>query len=66
MAEHIYMFSGESRHVVLRTTPDMAGELINWFGNGVTFTDETEDSVLAHVTVNLQAMRFWALQLSGI
>ena len=62
MAEHIYMFSGESRHVVLRTTPDMAGELINWFGNGVTFTDETEDSVLAHVTVNLQAMRFWALQ----
>lgn len=62
MAEHIYMFSGESGPVTMRTTPDMAGELIDWFGSGVTFSDETEDSVIAHVTANLQAMRFWALQ----
>ena len=46
----------------MRTTPGMAGELIDWFGNGVTFTDETETSVIAHVTVNLQAMRYWVLQ----
>ncbi|MGI6700720.1 MAG: helix-turn-helix transcriptional regulator [Christensenellales bacterium] len=62
MAEHIYMFSGESQQVIMRTTPDMAGELIDWFGNGVIFTDETETSVIAHVKANLQAMRFWALQ----
>ena len=62
MAEHVYMFSGESQRVTLRTTPGMAGELIDWFGNGVTFSDETENSVIAHVTANLQAMRFWALQ----
>ena len=62
MAEHIYMFSGESQKVIFRTSPKMAGELLDWFGNGVTFTDETEDSVLAHVTVNLEAMRYWALQ----
>lgn len=62
MAEHIYMFSGESSRVILRTTPEMASELIDWFGEGVTFTDQTEFSVLAHVTANLQAMRFWALQ----
>ena len=62
MAEHVYMFAGESQHVILRTHPDMAGELIDWFGNGVSFTDETEDSVIAHVTANLQAMRYWALQ----
>jgi len=62
MAEHIYMFSGESQKVIMRTTPQMAGELLDWFGNGVTFTDETETSVLAHVTVNLGAMRYWALQ----
>lgn len=62
MAEHFYMFSGESQRVIMRTTPGMAGELIDWFGNGVTFSDETEDSVIAHVTANLQAMRFWALQ----
>jgi len=62
MAEHVYMFSGESQRVVMKTSPSMAGELIDWFGNNVTFTEETKDSVIAHVTVNLQAMRFWALQ----
>jgi len=62
MAEHVYMFAGESGRITMRTTPGMAGELIDWFGNGVTFSDETETSVLAHVTANLQAMRFWALQ----
>lgn len=62
MAEHIYMFSGESGQVTMWTSPGMAGELIDWFGSGVTFYDETEDSVLARVTANLQAMRFWALQ----
>ena len=56
------MFSGESSRVVMRTSPGMAGELIDWFGNGVTFSDETENSVIASVTVNLQAMRYWALQ----
>ena len=62
MAEHVYMFSGESQKIVMRTTPGMAGELIDWFGSGVTFSDETETSVIAQVTANLQAMRFWALQ----
>ena len=62
MAEHVYMFAGKSDHVVLQTTPGMAGELIDWFGNGVRFTNETNNSVLAHVTVNFEAMRYWALQ----
>lgn len=62
MAEHVYMFAGESQRVIMRTNPSMAGELIDWFGSGVTFSDETENSVIAHVTANLQAMRFWALQ----
>ena len=56
------MFSGKSERVILRTFPGMAGELIDWFGNGVTFSDETEDSVVATVVANLQAMRYWALQ----
>ena len=62
MAEHIYMFSGDSARITMKTTPGMAGELIDWFGNGITFTEQTEDSVTVHVTANLQAMRFWALQ----
>ncbi len=34
----------------------------DWFGNGVTFYDETEDSVFARVKLNLKAARFLALQ----
>lgn len=62
MAEHIYMYAGESERIEMRTSPQMAGELINWFGNNVSFSDETETSVIAHVTANVQAMKFWALQ----
>ena len=62
MAEHIYMFSGESRRTVMRCPIWIVGELIDWFGNKVTFSDETEETVLASVTVNQEAMRFWALQ----
>lgn len=62
MAEHIYMFSGDSARVTMKTTPGMAGELIDWFGDGITFMEEAENSVTARVTANLQAMRFWALQ----
>jgi len=62
MDEHIYMFGGDSARITIKTKPDMAGELIDWFGSKVTFTNENEDSVIAHVTANLKAMRFWALQ----
>jgi len=62
MAEHIYMFSGESERITLRTAKGMAGELIDWFGSGISFQDEDDDNVLAYVTANLQAMQFWALQ----
>lgn len=62
MAEHIYMFSGKSELVTLRTDRGMVNELVDWFGSGVSFTQEDDDVVLARVTANIQAMRFWALQ----
>jgi len=62
MAEHVYMFSGESRPIVLQTNRGMAGELIDWFGKSVRFEEGEGDTIRAHVTVNLVAMRYWALQ----
>lgn len=62
MAEHIYMFSGDSAPVEIHTTRDMVGELIDWFGNGVRFSGGPDNMVTAHVTANLTAMRYWALQ----
>lgn len=62
MAEHVYMFSGESSPIVLQTDKGMAGELIDWFGKSIRFEDMEEGTIRAYVTANLAAMRFWALQ----
>lgn len=62
MAEHIYMFSGESERVTLRAQKFMVNDLVDWFGNGVTFSDETEETIIAHIKVNAAAMHYWALQ----
>lgn len=62
MAEHIYMFAGASERVAFRAPKYIIGEVIDWFGKDVEFSDETRDDVLVHVVVNLEAMRYWALQ----
>ena len=62
MAEHLYMFSGESIPVTFRMKKKILNDVIDWFGTDVAFSDETEDEVTARVTVNKDAMRHWALQ----
>lgn len=62
MAEHIYMFTGESAPVTFRFKKYLTSEVIGWFGRNVDFFEETEDEATAKVTVNLEAMRRWALQ----
>jgi predicted DNA-binding transcriptional regulator YafY len=62
MAEHLYMFSGESVPVTFRLKKHILSDVIDWFGTDIAFFDETEDEVTARVTVNWSAMRHWALQ----
>ena len=62
MAEHLYMFSGESIPVTFRMKKNILNDVIDWFGSEIAFTDETEDEVTARVTVNWSAMRYWAQQ----
>lgn len=62
MAEHLYMFSGESIPVTFRMKKSILNDVIDWFGTEIAFSDETEDEVTARVTVNWHAMRHWALQ----
>lgn len=65
MAEHIYMFSGESERVAMRIEKFLVNDVIDWFGKDVSFYDETEDEVTASVVVNLKAMRYWAMQYAN-
>jgi len=62
MAEHLYMFSGESIPVTFRMKKIILNDVIDWFGSDIAFFDETEEEVTARVTVNWSAMRHWALQ----
>jgi len=62
MAEHIYMFAGESVRVKFRAKRSITGEIMDWFGSGVTFSEATEEEVTVSVKVNEQAFYFWVLQ----
>ena len=62
MAEHIYMFSGESVEVTMLADKGLMDELVDWFGTDFWITEETNDKIKIHVTVNPSAMKYWALQ----
>lgn len=62
MAEHLYLFSGESVPVTFRMKKKILNDVMDWFGSEIAFSEETEEEVTARVTVNYDAMRHWALQ----
>ena len=62
MAEHIYMFSGESKHIRFRAKLSAVDQIIDWFGTDIHFENETEETVDVTVTVNEDAMFYWLMQ----
>ena len=62
MAEHFYMFSGESAVVKIRTTENMMSELVDWFGTDFKIIKKENGTIIVRVICNKEAMRYWALQ----
>jgi predicted DNA-binding transcriptional regulator YafY len=63
MAEHIYMFSGPSVPVKLRTDESMMNELIDWLGKDFRIRKLDEDGTIeVALRCNEGAMFYWALQ----
>jgi predicted DNA-binding transcriptional regulator YafY len=64
MAEHVYMFCGESTMVKMRCKAHATDALADWFGKGVRLLEEDEESgtIIVQVKCNLNAMFYWALQ----
>lgn len=62
MAEHMYMFCGESVPVKLETTEDMMQELVDWFGTDFRVEKIGDGKIRARIICNQHAMRYWALQ----
>ena len=62
MAEHIYMFGGESIRAEFVTDKWMTDEILDWFGRDVTFRTLDENRISVSVRVNEKAMEKWAIQ----
>lgn len=64
MAEHIYMFTGESEQIKLKCELGAMNALADWFGKDIRVieTNEKDGYVIVSVKCNLNAMFYWALQ----
>ena len=62
MAEHIYMYSGDSVTVKFIADTDLMDELIDWFGRDIRIKEESENKMLVTLKCNERAMKYWALQ----
>ena len=62
MAEHIYMFGGESVTVKMRANTSMMDALVDWFGKDFRIIQEDADELIVSVVCNEMAMKYWALQ----
>ena len=62
MAEHIYMFAGKSVTVKFRSADYIVGDIIDWFGTEISFSNERDCAVDVRVNVNEEAFFCWAMQ----
>lgn len=62
MAEHIYMFAGESVRAKFKAKNYIIDQVIDWFGKDVEIVPENDEECIVKVTVNKEAFFHWALQ----
>lgn len=62
MNEHIYMQSGKVEEVTFEFNKDILNDVIDWFGKNIQLKEKGKDKIEAKVSVNLEAMKYWALQ----
>ena len=62
MAEHIYMYSGESVWITFLADVEMMDELVDWFGKNFSVTKLDDKKIRVRLKCNEQAMIYWALQ----
>lgn len=62
MAEHIYMYSGESVWIKFIADVEMMDELVDWFGKDFRVTKFDDKKIRVTLKCNEHAMIYWALQ----
>lgn len=62
MAEHLYMFAGESIHAKFKAKNYIIDQIIDWFGLAPTMKKSGSDDCIVEVDVNKEAFFCWAMQ----
>ena len=62
MAEHIYMFAGESIRATFKAKNYIIDQLIDWYGKDVDIKSENDEECIVTVNVNKNAFFCWAMQ----
>ena len=62
MAEHIYMFAGDSVRAKFRAKNYIIDQVIDWYGKDATIIPENDDECTVTVNVNKNAFFCWAMQ----
>ena len=62
IAEHVYMYSGESIRVKLRTSENLMDALIDSFGKEFRVSFGEEDDIIVNLKCNPDAFFYWAMQ----
>ena len=62
MAEHIYLFCGESLPIKLKCSSGSVDTLIDWFGKDVKILEEKDGELVVRVVCSEYAIHYWALQ----
>lgn len=66
MKTHIYMYSGETKNILLKVKKKNIGDVIDWFGTEYRIMEEGEEYVNLRLYANEDAVVFWALQYGRI
>lgn len=66
MKEHIYMWSGDSERVTLRIKEYNVRDFVDWFGTNYRLIAREKDYAEVSIRVNINAIKFWALQYGEV
>lgn len=64
MAEHVYMFAGESIRAKFKAKSYLIDQIVDWFGTEVNIKPINKEECMIEVTVNKEAFFCWAMQYS--
>lgn len=62
MAEHLYMFAGDSIRAKFKARTYLIDQLIDWYGKDVKINSLNDEECMVEVIVNGEAFYYWALQ----